>query len=483
MTDFTNKPMVFLNRVKVDGVKCLKLYFRYDTEILARIKNNFWIKYSIELEAYYTEEKENAIGVISDLFEDIAIINLNYLERKPKPRISETNIGNGFYNDTALIKKKELTKITLFPYEYNSVKYIGFKHFFEKKMYYKISDSDVISLNKELGLWQFKATKGQFLKALNILFEHFTVKINAELSISDLEIKRMLLEQSYVKDYRFKSCPLEFMEYMQLHNYSQNTLHTYFNLVLRFINTFKGNSLNQVNNFGVEEIDSYHKNWMQKSSPSASLVNQSVNAIKLYYKIVGKKEFDLSEVERPLRNKSLPSIYSRDEVRRIINSIHNRKHKAMIFLIYSAGLRISELLNMHVEDILFDRKMVFIRKSKGRRDRYTTLGDKTFRILSEYIHAEKPQKYLFEGLYGERYSSTSVRNIVAKAKKKAGVKTPGSVHTLRHSFATHLLENGTDLRYIQELLGHRSSKTTEIYTHVSTLNISKITSPGDLLNF
>jgi site-specific recombinase XerD len=318
---------------------------------------------------------------------------------------------------------------------------------------------------------------------LIFLLQHFTVKINAELTISDLKIKSMLLEQSYVKDSRFKSCPMEFLEYMQLHNYSQNTLNTYFNLVLRFINTFKSHSIKQVNHFGVEEIDAYHKSWMQKSNPSSSLINQSVNAIKLYFKIVNKKEVDLSDVERPLRNKTLPAIYSRDEVSRMINCIENKKHQAMVLLIYSAGLRLSELLNMHVEDILFDRKMIFIRRGKGRKDRYTTLGDKTIRLLSAYIDTEKPEKYLFPGYYGERYSSTSVRNIVAAAKKKAGVKTPGSVHTLRHSFATHLLENGTDLRYIQELLGHSNSKTTEIYTHVSTLNISKITSPGDLLNF
>jgi site-specific recombinase XerD len=292
----------------------------------------------------------------------------------------------------------------------------------------------------------------------------------------------MLLEQSYLKDSRYKSCPIEFMEFMQLHNYSQSTFVTYHNLVLRYINTFKASSLWQVNCFGVNEIDGYHKQWMQKNAPSSSLVNQSVNAIKLYYKVVGKKEVDLSEIHRPLKYRGLPNIYSREEVQRILNCIKNPKHKAMIFLIYSAGLRVSELLNMQVADILFDRKMVFIRKSKGRKDRYTTLAERAFGLLKEYIQNAKPTKYLFEGQYGERYSSTSVRNILAQAKKQAGVNTPGAVHTLRHSFATHLLENGTDLRYIQELLGHQSSKTTEIYTHVSTLNISQITSPGDLIN-
>ena len=125
--------------------------------------------------------------------------------------------------------------------------------------------------------------------------------------------------------------------------------------------------------------------------------------------------------------------------------------------------------------------MIHIKKSKGRKDRFTTLAQKAIELINLYINEYKPEKYLFEGQYGGQYSATSIRAIVKEAKERAGIMTPGSVHTLRHSYATHLLENGTDLRYIQELLGHNSSKTTEIYTHVSTLNISKIISPADLL--
>jgi len=182
-----------------------------------------------------------------------------------------------------------------------------------------------------------------------------------------------------------------------------------------------------------------------------------------------------------MRNKSLPNIYSKEEIIGILNSIDNLKHKMLIFIIYSAGLRVSEVINMKVEDILFDRKMIHIRKSKGRKDRYTTLAEKAIVMLNQYLGEYEPKGYLFEGQYGGQYSSTSIRHILQRAKEKAKITTPGSVHTLRHSYATHLLENGTDLRYIQELLGHNSSKTTEIYTHVSNLNISKIKSPGDLL--
>jgi integrase/recombinase XerD len=143
---------------------------------------------------------------------------------------------------------------------------------------------------------------------------------------------------------------------------------------------------------------------------------------------------------------------------------------------------VSEATNLRINDILFDRKLIHIRKSKGRKDRFSILADTTISLLNDYMREYAPKNYLFEGQYGGQYSEGSIRKILETAKEKAGVKTKGSVHGLRHSFATHLLENGTDLRYIQELLGHNSSKTTEIYTHVSNINLSKIKSPGDLID-
>ena len=190
----------------------------------------------------------------------------------------------------------------------------------------------------------------------------------------------------------------------------------------------------------------------------------------------------LEQLARPKRNKPLPEVYSKDEVERLIKSVENPKHKAVLFLIYSAGLRIGEVLRLRKEDLLRDRKLLFIRKSKGRKDRYTKLAGNALILIDKYLEEVTPKEYLFEGQYGGQYSTTSIRNTLHKAKDQAGITTRGSVHTLRHSFATHLLESGTDLRYIQELLGHESSKTTEIYTHVSNLNLSKITSPGDLIN-
>ncbi len=485
MTHQKIRPVIFLNKDKLNGNDYVKFFFKRDAAIFSRIKNNDWIRYSVEMRAYYVNDTERNIRIVKELFSDIAEVNTWYLNANAvsMPSISPNNIGFNRLREPALPKRPKMDQLMLFPFEENGKKLIGFKQFFPKETLNEIKKTKVFYRNKEMRIWQFYANRNSMIKALEFLLPRYTIKINTDLNISDLKIRLMLLEQSYVKGWNFKSCPLAFLEYMQLHNYSKSTFNTYHNLVLRYLNTFKGQSLNQVNNFGVQEIDTYHKTWLQINSPSPSLINQSVNAIKLYYKVISNTSFDLKDIHRPMMNRTLPNVYSGEEIKRIIECIGNPKHKAIIFLIYSAGLLVSELINMRFEDILIDRKMVFIRRSKGRKDRHTTLAEAALSMLTEYIIKHKPGNYLFEGQYGGQYSSTSIRKILYAAKRKAGVRTPGSVHTLRHSFATHLLENGTDLRYIQELLGHRSSKTTEIYTHVSTLNISQITSPGDLLNF
>ncbi|OQX80134.1 MAG: hypothetical protein B6D61_02390, partial [Bacteroidetes bacterium 4484_249] len=203
----------------------------------------------------------------------------------------------------ALEKGKKQGIITLLPFKRDGNKLIGFRYIFPKSEYYEIDRSNMFSRDKKLQTWYFAATKFQLKKAIEYLIPKYTIKINSELKISDLEIRRLLLEQSYKKDIYYKMCPLEFLAYMQLHNYSTSTFDTYHNMVLRFINTFKGQTISKINEFGVKEIDNYHKIWMQKSAPSASLINQSVNAIKLYYKVISNQELNLEDVQRPLKNK------------------------------------------------------------------------------------------------------------------------------------------------------------------------------------
>jgi len=171
-----------------------------------------------------------------------------------------------------------------------------------------------------------------------------------------------------------------------------------------------------------------------------------------------------------------------EEITRAIRLTKNIKHKAVIMITYSAGLRLSEVLNLKVSDIDSKRMQVFVRQAKGKKDRYTLLSKKALPVLRKYFRECNPKAWLFEGATGGKYSESSVHSLVAAAYVRAGIKKAVTVHTLRHCFGTHLLENGTDLRYIQALMGHSSSKTTEIYTHITTKGFNQIENPLDKLD-
>jgi site-specific recombinase XerD len=179
-------------------------------------------------------------------------------------------------------------------------------------------------------------------------------------------------------------------------------------------------------------------------------------------------------IERPRKEKQLPEVLAKEEIIKIINSTNNIKHRCIVGLLYSSGLRRSELLNLTITDIDSKRMVVKINNAKGNKDRISILSPSILKDLRHYYKAYQPKKYLFEGQKGNKYSVTSVLNIISAATKKAGILKRVTPHMLRHSFATHLLENGTDLRHIQLLLGHSSTKTTEIYTHVANRSFMEI---------
>jgi site-specific recombinase XerD len=186
-------------------------------------------------------------------------------------------------------------------------------------------------------------------------------------------------------------------------------------------------------------------------------------------------------ISRPREEQFLPEVLSQQEITKILNATENLKHKAIIITIYSAGLRISEAINLKIKDIDSNRMQIRVEQAKGKKDRYTLLGNKTLEILRKYVAEYKPKIWLFEGSKGEQYAPRSIQEILKKSVSKTDIKKRISVHTLRHSFATHLLEAGTDLRYIQSLLGHANSKTTEIYTHITTKGFDQIKNPLDNL--
>lgn len=268
------------------------------------------------------------------------------------------------------------------------------------------------------------------------------------------------------------------LEKLILKKYSQNTVKTYMHMFKQFLIYIHPMPLYQVN---TAHILHYHKELITKRNISSSYQNQSINAIKFYI----EKVLNLPKISydfcRPRRSKRLPKVLSLEEVARILDNTHNIKHKTILSVIYGCGLRISECVNLKVEDIDSSNMRLWVRNAKGKKDRITLLSPTLLLQLRAYYIIYKPKQWLFEGVRGKQYSTSSIRQVFNRSKKKARVHMPATVHTLRHSFATHLLDHGTNLRYIQQLLGHSSSKTTEIYTHVSTANLTKITSPLDML--
>ena len=258
--------------------------------------------------------------------------------------------------------------------------------------------------------------------------------------------------------------------------YSNNTQRIYCNYFKDYNSYFKDNDLDKLT---TEQINNYILDLIQSKNISISQQNQRINAIKFYYeKILGRNK-QYYALHRPNKEYKLPKVLSKNEVKKILDSCNNLKHYCILLLIYSAGLRRSELINLKVADINSERMIINIIGAKGKKDRISLLSDNTLRILRKYYKKYQPKEYLFEGAKGGKYSPTSVTKILKKATLKADLQKNVTPHMLRHSFATHLLEQGTDLRYIQELLGHNSSKTTEIYTHVSKKSLSKINNPVD----
>ena len=270
------------------------------------------------------------------------------------------------------------------------------------------------------------------------------------------------------EDYR--RCPEPYLQKLEIRKYAYNTARTYISMFERYLNHFSGRSPDELNE---EDIRAYLQKLVQQNK-SDSYLNQAVNAIKFYYEVVQCMPNRFYHIERPRKKERLPEVLSKEEVLQMIEVTKNIKHRSIISLLYSAGLRRGELLALKITDIDSQRMLIRVRGGKGGKDRYTLLGEAVLSLLRAYYRQYTPKEYLFQGEQGGAYSPGSLLKVVKTAARRAGIQKRVTPHMLRHSFATHLLEQGTDLRYIQSLLGHRSSKTTEIYTHVANNAFKKI---------
>lgn len=269
----------------------------------------------------------------------------------------------------------------------------------------------------------------------------------------------------------------QFERQLKSARYSENTIKSYTEALRVFL---KFNNDKLISEITERDVVNFNNDYIIKNKLSISWQNQAINAIKHYLRMQDDRKLSPDLISRPRREKTLPNILSKEEVKSILEALYNNKHRMMLTLIYACGLRRSELLKLKMGDIDKDRGVMIIRQAKGKKDRIVPISEKLLDMLREYYKQYRPVNWLFEGqMKGEPYDERSLASAFKKALKASGVGKPASLHWLRHSYATHLMESGTDLRFIQELLGHKSSKTTEIYTHVSTRSIQHIKSPFD----
>ena len=283
-----------------------------------------------------------------------------------------------------------------------------------------------------------------------------------------MEILNLKIEEKYFENLR---------KNLVVRKYSPKTIKSY----IHYNKDFLGYVRKKPNEITNEDVKDYLFYLVEEKEVSASTLNTAINALKFYYGEVLKRGF-VYELKRPKKDKKLPVVLSQEEISRILSSITNIKHRLILMLIYSAGLRVSEVVKLKPRDIDDERKLIHIKGGKGRKDRYTMLSEVAIEMIRRYLKEYGQSIWLFSSQDKEKHITTrTVEKIFSNACRKANIKKNATVHSLRHSFATHLLERGTDLRYIQELLGHKSSKTIEIYTHVSNKDIGKIKSPLDSL--
>lgn len=322
--------------------------------------------------------------------------------------------------------------------------------------------------------WYIENTEDNKVKIFTSLAHH------AQFSVSDKD-RELLQQQVNLR----KGVPavlenalVQFTQYLAGRRYSQRTIAVYLALARLFLGYCKITSIAEIR---VADIEKFNYDIILKRGYSSSVQRQLMGVIKLLYRYHTGKELALGPLHRTRREKQLPTVLAQEEIIQIISCIDNPKHKAIISLIYSAGLRISELMHLKVADIDAHRMQIHITSGKGKKARYVGLSEHVLVMLRRYYALYTPQEYLFNGADGGTYSDESIRKILKVACTKAGILKKVSPHTLRHSYATHLLEAGVDLRYVQELLGHSKPETTMIYTHVTQKRLVSIKSPFDLL--
>ena len=274
------------------------------------------------------------------------------------------------------------------------------------------------------------------------------------------------LQESY--QFQSKNPIFGLIQEMKLRKFSQKTIKSYLHYITEILN-FTRKSPREITN---EDVRVYLEKLCDKSFSSSTL-NTAYSALKFYFEKILYRKFFFN-IPRAKKDKKLPVVLSKKEILDIIGACENIKHKLIIQVLYCSGLRVSEIIDLKINDIDFDRKSIHIKGAKGKKDRVTIISETVLQNIKKYLQEWRPAEYVFESMRGGQLTTRTIQAIVSQSTKKASLNKPVSPHSFRHSFATHLLESGLDIRYIQALLGHARLETTQIYTKVATTQFDKI---------
>ena len=371
-----------------------------------------------------------------------------------------------------------------YPFMKNEVKIIRFEKYGEIRLgIYFSYDEHLKELAKSIGcywspehrLWHKEDTPSNE-KKIKSVFKDYLFETQKQKSLNNRKKNaRKLKSQLTFDKKKILSC---YKDYLFGQRYSRNTIELYCGMIELFLGYYYSTPIEAID---IKKIERYNEEIIYKGGYSISYHRQFVGAIKLFCKRFDLPLIDHQELIRPAKEYKLPTVLSKEEVMLIVTVTQNVKHKMILLLLYSTGMGISELINLELKDVSIARLQVNIRNGKGRKSRYVGFASKLVPMYQGYLESFRPLKYVIEGKPTYKYTSSSIQKIIKRSAIKAGIKKNVSAHTFRHSYATHLLERGVSLRHIQELLGHESSETTMIYTHISKREAVGISSPLDTI--
>jgi integrase/recombinase XerD len=432
--------------------------FPYNSEMISCIKQHPNVKWSQSNKAWYIPNNKLSLEQLNELFPDLDI------------SVYLSAFDDAVSNSSAVDRKQVNDKVRI-EYTYSKI-----------RIFLRKNENDIEFLKSfKYARWiplDLCWTIPNYDDNLLVIRLHFGDRI-----VSIIEIKE---ERSSSVNQGFTSLEIpeeinlyteKLRNWMEHKRYSPSSVKSYLEALRIFLAYTYPKPVESLNNI---DIIDFVNNYIIKRNLSQSFQNHVINSIKLLFREVINSNIDIDRIERPRREKKLPNVLSKSEVKLILDSCENLKHRTVLSLVYACGLRRGEILKLKPSDINSSRNLLIIRNAKGKKDRVVTMSDKIIDLLREYYKVYKPKRWLFEGINeGDQYTASSIQKVLKRSVLKAGIRKPVSLHWLRHSYATHLLESGVDLRFIQELLGHNSSRTTEIYTHVSTKNLQNIKSPFD----